>query len=176
MKGFNEILGMFSFLFVLALMVFTLNIAAYKAASDKLEDALAASGLAASLVDIRQYGTDHSIVISDAENAFEKYGETLSVNLGLNEGGHAGSGLIEGDVNIVDFRIYNVRGDTVSEIKVSDAGITDLGVKPLGEMRAPNGQIIELTGIYSEISFLLNHRYGRGIIARKSKLTSIDTV
>ena len=172
----KNVFGLFSLMFVLVLMVSVLKIAAYKAASDRLEDSLAASGLAASLIDIRQYGTDHSIIISDMEDAFAKYRETLEINLGLTNGVASGSSYIEGPVSIDVFRIYNVSGPLVTETAVSDEGVRQISEGVLGEMKAPNGQIVEKTGIYSEISFLLKSSLGKNIRAHKSKLTFVDTV
>ena len=168
-------LGLFVLLFVLVMMIFILNVAAYKAASDKLEDALAASGLAASLIDTKQYGIDHSLIITEPENVYEKYKETLMINLNLKDSFPRNTGIISGPVKVEDFRIYNVRNKVVTEIEVSESGVRNLGSRPLGQMKAPNGQVIELTGIYSEISFPINNRYGKNIFARKSKLTSVNT-
>ena len=170
----KNIFGLFSLMFVLVLMVSVLKIASYKAASDRLEDSLA--GLAASLIDIRQYGTDHSIIISDMEDAFAKYRETLEINLGLTNGASSGSSYIEGPVSIDVFRIYNVSGTGGTETAVSDEGVRQISEGVLGEMKAPNGQIVEKTGIYSERSFLLKSSLGKNIRAHKSKLTFVDTV
>ncbi len=172
----KNVFGLFSLMFVLVLMVSVLNIASYKAVSDRLEDALAASGLAASLIDIRQYGIDHSIIISDMEDAYSKYRETLEINLGLSDGIPVGSSLIEGPVKIEAFRIYNVSGASVTETEVSEMGIRKISEGALGEMKAPNGQLIERTGIYSEISFPLKGSLGKNLRAHKNKLTFVDTV
>ncbi len=171
----KNVFGLFSLLFVLVMMVSVLNISSYKAASDRLEDALASSGLAASLIDIRQYGIDHSIVISDFEDAYSKYKQTLEINLGLSEGRPVGSSYIGGPVSLDVFRIYNVTGNLVTEIEVTDSGALTLGEGELGLMRAPNGQVIEKTGIYSEISFPLKSNFAKNIMAHKSKLTFVDT-
>ena len=171
----QPVFGFFALLFLLVMMSFILNICAYKAISDRLEDALAASGLAACVINIEQYGIDHSIIIDNAEEAYERYKETLDINLNLKNGSPKALSFIEGPVRIENFRVYNVRGGTVTEIVVGESGVISTGNGRLGEFCAPNGQIIENTGIYSEISFPISGRFGRGIMARKSKLTAVDT-
>ncbi len=167
--------GAYALLFILLLMMVVFQTASYKAVSDRLEDALAASGLAASLVDIEQYGIDHSLIISNVRDSYEKYIETLDTNLGIVSGRPA-SGFIDGPVRVEDFRIYNVRSGRVTEILVNESGSRILREGSLGDVRAPNGQVVDATGIYSEVSFPLKRKMGISPVARKSKLTSVNAL
>ncbi|MCR4617223.1 MAG: hypothetical protein K5669_03420 [Lachnospiraceae bacterium] len=183
-SGFAQsVIGLFLILFMIVVIVFVLNVGAYKSLSDKLEDALAESSLAASVIDIERYGTDHSLIISDVAGAYQKYLDTLKINLNLT--GNTPSGeFFGGDITIEDFRIYNCVKDSVTEVCVKDGTVYAKNKGIIGEMRAPNGQVVVNTGIYSEISFPINDKLlviggfrinkpGTALIARKNKLTTV---
>ena len=182
-EGFaDSVYGIFLMAFFLIMPVLVIRIGAYKSLSDRLEDALAASSLAASVIDLERYGTDHTIVISDHTGSYEKYKETLKINLRL-EDGYSDLSFIDGEVMLTDFRIYNKEGDKITEITVGEAGGRVSREGKVGEVKDPAGRIVKDTGIYSEISFPIKKsliRLGNYTsdeewdgLAKKNKLTLV---
>ncbi|MBR1650977.1 MAG: hypothetical protein IJ691_07430 [Lachnospiraceae bacterium] len=182
-EGFaDSVYGIFIMAFFLIMPVLVIRIGAYKSLSDRLEDALAASSLAASIVDLERYGTDHTIVISDFSGSYEKYKKTLNINLKMTDG-YSDLSFIDGEVCLSDFRIYNKEGGEITEIIVTDAGERISRKGKIGEIKDPAGRSVEETGIYSEISFPIKKNLLRigGFsseeewdgIAKKNKLTVV---
>ena len=169
------VLGLFALTFIMAAMVFVIQLCAFRANSDAIEDALAASGLAAALVDVERYGIDHTLLISDPDNSYQKYVEALNVNLAAEGSSFRQKRAIEGPVKIEQFRIYNVEGDKVSEIYMDDSGRWKKKEGKLGIMEAPNGQVIQNTGIYGEIAFDLRGIMGLVFSTKKSKLVDVKS-
>jgi len=175
-SGSSEwVLGLFALTFIMAAMVFVIQLCAFRANSDAIEDALAASGLAAALVDVERYGIDHTLLISDPDNSYRKYVEALNVNLAAEGSSFRQKRAIEGPVRIEQFRIYNVEGDKVSEIYMNDSGNWEVTEGLLGSMEAPNGQIIQNTGVYGEIAFDLRGIMGLVFSTKKSKLVDVKS-
>lgn len=165
--------GLFFVLFLSVLLVAQLQMELFRTSNDYLEDALAASGLASALVDIREYGYSHVIRIPNAEEAYERYRICLRENLGLRDDWEGTNRkLISGKVIIENYTIYNVNGEDVEICRV-DRGREEHGNGKLGETYAPNGQLIQHTGIYSEISYPIRGLFGMEIGARKGKLVDI---
>ncbi len=179
----NSCVGLFIMLFFVVMLIFVIDIAAYKSLSDKMEDALAASGLAACVIDIKRYGKDHSVVIADPGDAFEKYKETLEINMNLLGNIPGADSFIDGPVKIDTFRVYNCEGSKVTEYVYNDEVYVGENVGTLGNVKAPNGQLVTETGVYSEISFPVDKgilMIGGGeydennrLIAKKNKLTFV---
>lgn len=167
--------GLF-FLLMLGILMYTqLQLAEWRAASDYLEDTLAAANLASALIDVEEYGRTHKVIIADASEAYRIYLDAVKDNLGLNEEWEcANRDLIAGPVEIADYIVYNVKGERVDAVRVgADGQKTQIlsGVK--GMMKAPNGVVVEHTGVYSEIRFLVKGFPGMTIQAHKGKLVDI---
>jgi hypothetical protein len=149
------VLGMYALVFVLVMAMTGLQILQYKADSDIAEDAVAASCLAALDVDPYRYGADHRLVINDPAHAREIFTEALKGNMDLTDDmspAHANSSYIAGRVEIKDFRIYNVDGDSVTEYVITETGITEnTGV--YGNVSTPSGAVVSSAGAYAEITF-----------------------
>lgn len=160
---------MYALLFVLVMAMVGLQIMQYKADSDIAEDALAASCLAALDVDPYRYGLDHSLVINDPAHAREVFENALSENMGLGaDMSPAGNGIsyIAGKVDIDDFRIYLVEGDSITEYAVSENGITE-SVGAYGSVKTPSGLSVRSAGAYAKISFDTEGIFGVRIRACK---------
>lgn len=165
--------SLFFLLFLSVLLTAQLQLEQVRASDAYLQDALAASGLACALIDIREYGSTHEVRIADVQGAYGQYCRSLKANLGLDENWEcANRHLISGTVQLEDFTVYNVRGDEVEIHRISH-GREEASKGCLGAVRAPNGQIIEHTGIYSEISYPLKGVLGLTVQARKGKLVDI---
>ncbi len=170
--------GMF-FVLMLSILLYTqLQLAAWHSASADLEDALAASNLAAALIDVREYGRTHRVYIPDAEAAYAIFQDAARDNLQLNEQWESvDQALIAGVVEIADFVVYNVKENHVEAVRVGDSGQAVeswSGIR--GQLRAPNGVTVENTGIYSEICFPVEGFPGMEVQAHKGKLVDIAAV
>lgn len=167
--------GMFFTLLLAILMYTQLQLASWQATSDWMEDALAASNLAAALIDIEEYGISHKVQIPDAEAAYQVYRSAVWDNLSLDENRMSTNrALISGPVEIADFVVYNVVSGKVHATRVNEAGsIAREWDGTLGEETAPNGVLIEHTGIYSEIRFEVASFPGITAQAHKGKLVDI---
>lgn len=165
--------SLFFLLFFSILLVSQLQLEMMRASGTYVEDALAASGLACALIDLREYGSTHVIRIADERTAYESYCRSLRVNLGLDDHWEcANQRLIAGPVTIENYTIYNVSGEEV-EICRLDNGKEERSRGERGKTYAPNGQLIERTGIYGEISYPFKGLFGMTVTARKGKLVEI---
>lgn len=166
--------GMFFVLFLSILLLALLQIKAYCAASLYIEDALAASNLASAIVDIREYGSTHNLLISDVQKAYEKYCMALQGNLQL-DGQWYGTNkaLVSGKVTIEKYIIYNVRNNEVMVHELGQNGMFSVRQETIGSCIAPNGVLVVSTGIYSEISFPVEGIWGVQAMAHKGKLVDI---
>lgn len=179
-KGQAEyVLGMFLILFLMLFGLFEIQIIRYKSASVYMEDALAAGGLAAALIDIQRYGEDHVIRIKDANESYKIYCRTVLQNIGA-ESFETQENVpvrfdICGPLTVEKFYIYNVENDNVEIIEVKEDGSISMGYSRLGEAMAPNGQMIKATGIYSELSFKVKGLFDIYSPARKGKLVEVNT-
>lgn len=169
------VVGMFSVLLLGILMYTQIQLAAWEATADYLEDTLAASNLAAALIDVEEYGKSHKTFIRDVSAAFDIYRDAVRENLQLNESWECDNQtLISGPVEIVDFVIYNVDGNHVEAIRVDgDGQMLEQWSGERGILRAPNGVLVEYTGIYSEIQFQVRGILGICVDAHKGKLVDI---
>ncbi len=165
--------GLFFLLFLAVLLVSQFQLEQVRASDGYLQDALAASGLASALIDIQEYGKTHAVRIADSQAAYEQYCKSLRANLGLDESWEcANRRLISGKVTVEAYMIYNVQDGQVTCCSIEgDRVKTSAGL--LGAVYAPNGQLIEHTGIYSEISYPMKGLFGWTVQARKGKLVDI---
>lgn len=168
------VLGLFMLLFLAILLCMQLQLELYSASAGYLEDALALSNLASAVIDVREYGSTHKVRITDPEQAYDRYCQAVRENLGLNENYEAANyKLISGRVQILSYIIYNAKGQEVSVWERDDSGQIREWQGVLGEVRTPEGQIVEKTGVYSKISYPVEGFLGITVTARKSKLVDI---
>lgn len=167
--------GLFFTLFLGGMLCAVLRMEHYRAVSLYLEDALAASNLASAVVDVREYGISHSILIARPEEAFLIYQRAVRGNLNLNESweGQAGS-LVQGPVSIVRYIVYNVRGGEVTVYDFDEGGHMEQWQDSLGNVTAPNGISVESTSVYSEIAFETEGLLGVTVRAHKGNLADIS--
>lgn len=169
------IMGLF-FLVILMLVMYTcLQMAAWSFTAEYLEDALAASNLASAVIDLEEYGKTRKVCLKDEQGAFEIYRETLRANLGLDEQWECkNKQIISGPVEIVAYILYNVEGQRVEIIRMNGRGeVMERREEPLGYAKAPDGTMVEGTGIYSELQFPVNGILGVSVEAHKGKLVDI---
>jgi hypothetical protein len=168
------VMGLFAMLFAAVIMCAGIQTEIYRSASLCMEDALAASNLAAALIDVEEYGVSNKIIIDEPALKYEIYKSALKENLGLNDEWESqNKNLISGKVSIKRFIIYNVTDEGVVIIEPHDDGSISETSAEAGKVTAPNGVDVEATGIYSEISFPVNGFWGINIQAVKGKLVDV---
>lgn len=166
---------MFFFLMVLVVALFQFRIYTIMIAGAYVEDALAVSNLASALIDIREYGRSHQVRIEDPQEAFRIYREALYCNLALDDEGYsAKEELLEGQVLISEYIVYNVLGDEVG-IAVYDGEGNCLSQENgrAGSVRTPDGTLVEHTAVYSRVAFRVTGLLGHSIDAEKEKTVDI---
>lgn len=167
-------LGLWFMLFLGILLCVLIQLESFRASSQYMEDALAASNLAAAVIDAEEYGISHKLWIRSPYEAYDGYQKAIKANLSLNDLWECeNKELISGPVQIENFTVYNVSG---SEVEVSSFGRNGApaywnGI--LGLETAPNGMKVENTGIYSEISYQIRGVLGTEFTARKGKLVDV---
>ena len=165
--------GLFFLLFFSVVLVSYLQMEMVRSSSAYMEDAIAASGLASALIDVQEYGSTHVLRIPDVKHAYERYCTALKANLGLDENWEChNKRLISGRVTIDNYTVYNVTGESVSYCSY-DGGREHWSEGKKGNVLAPNGQVIERTGVYGEISYSFTGIWGLSVNARKGKLVDV---
>jgi len=166
--------GLFSLLFLAVFLRVLLQLEAFQASSLYLEDALAASNLASAVVDVKEYGYSHKILLKDPEEAYERYKWAVKGNLNLSDSWEGQSGsVVQGPVRIMNYTVYNVSGDEVTVYHYDENGLMTSWVEILGSSAAPNGVVIESTSVYSEIAFVVKGFLGVEVQAYKGNLADI---
>ena len=95
-------------------------------------------------------------------------------NLGLNDQWEGSNqALISGIVTVETYIIYNVQRNNVTVHEVDSTGRLYSWQGLRGAVTAPNGQVVEYTGVYSEISFPVKGSFGMEVRAHKGKLVDI---
>lgn len=166
--------GMFLVLFLAIVLCANLQMESFQASSSYLEDALAAANLASAVIDLEEYGISHTLKITDPLGAYRLYCQAVKGNLGLNDQWEGSNqALISGIVTVETYIIYNVQRNNVTVHEVDSTGRLYSWQGLRGAVTAPNGQVVEYTGVYSEISFPVKGSFGMEVRARKGKLVDI---
>lgn len=168
------VLGLFLILFLAILLCMQLQVALYRESAMYMEDALALSNLASAVIDIEEYGITQKVLITDPEQAYERYCHALRENLGLDNHFMAQNRrMISGQVEIQNYTIYNVTSDLVEIWQRDRDGTVSVWSGNVGNVHAPNGQLIEETGVYSEIAYPVEGFLGTHVMAHKGKLVDV---
>lgn len=166
--------GLFFLLFMTILLCAYLQMDGYRMTSLYLEDALAASNLASAVIDIQEYGISQTVWISDPTEAYGLYMRALRANLNLDDNWEcANKSLISGPVTVEEYTIYNVKNDRIAIWHMGENGQSWEEEDMAGEVYAPDGSLVEATGVYSRISFEVEGFLGVTVTARKGKLADI---
>lgn len=161
---------------ILVLMLMTqLQLKQYRVIRGFVEDALVSSNLASAVADIQEYGIQHHLVIKDPDRAYEMYQEALKINLRLNNSWeYPDKSVITGPVEVLEYIVYNVRGNDVEVFSYTGGGSSSYQAPGgLGSVASPNGILIESTSVYSRIGFPVEGVFGIHIDAQKEKLVDI---
>ena len=166
-------IGLWYLLFFSVLLMVCLQIEGYRASSVYMEDALALSNLAAAVVDIEEYGKTGQVVIGNVYEAKERYERALKANLGLNASWEcANKAMISGPVRVDRFIVYNVTEEETVSYVFDESGNLHISAGT-GRVTAPNGVLVEATGVYSEISYEIEGLFHTVVSAHKGKLVDV---
>ena len=174
-KGQIEIvLPVYFLMIVIILIACTLQVDQFNATSTYVEDALAASNLASGVINIKEYGLTHQVVIAEADQAFQIYQRALKANMQLDDQWESNNKLaISGKVEVLDYIIYNVWDQDVEIIAFGQNPYRTVVTGGLGTIAAPNGKIIKYTSVYSKITFPVDAIFGIRATAVKDELIDI---
>lgn len=166
--------GMFWCMMVLIAVLFQIKLLQYQAAGTFVEDSLAASNLASAVIDVKEYGRTHNIVVESPESAFYRYKEALIYNLELDANlCSTNSEVLYGKVDILSYQVFNVLGDTVWRYRFEESGrLIDVVEMELTGAYLPDGNRLETTSVYSKIGFCVTGLNGEEIYGTKEK--SVD--
>lgn len=177
-RGYMEYsLSIMLVLITVILILFGYRISVIRHTKNVVEDALAASNLAAAVVDLTKFSETNELVISDCTGAYDKFQKALKENLHLTEDFKAdNSMLISGIVTIHSFTIYNIVGNDITETSVDAYGnqSTRLYSGSKGHMHTPDGKTITSPTIYSKIGFAIKGYWGQEYYVNKEN--SVDIV
>ena len=166
--------GLWFLLFLGILLCAALQMDIYRSSSQYLEDALAASNLAAAVVDVEEYGISNEIRIDDPVKAYQRYLTAVKGNLNLDDAWECPNrSIAAGPIRIVNFTVYNVGEEEVEIYHFDETGLMTFQRGNRGYVTAPDGSAVEATGIYSEISYLTKGLFGLEVEANKGKLADI---
>lgn len=175
-KGQFEVpMSMFAIILIILLMFQFVQSVRFHVVRSSIEDGLAASNLAAALIDLEEYGISHKIVIKEPTESYAIFKTALQANMHL-DGDYRpyNQAIFEDAVNIESFIIYNVNENDIEVITQNeDTYQVQMYENSLGTLQAPNGIVIESTSIYSEITFQVQVIYDIYVEARGSKLIDI---
>lgn len=168
--------SIFYVLILLCVLMAGVQLAVFKGTSSYVEDALAASNLASAVIDIQEYGKTHSLTIKEPSQAFQLYQKAIKSNLNLNNAWESPRQTISGQIKIESYIIYNVTGTHIDMYSFGPGGsYHSFLTNGLGSVKAPNGQTIASTSVYSKISFPVDGIMGIHINASKEKLVDVVT-
>ena len=169
----GSIVSLYYVVFFVIIIDVVMQLYTFRALSTYTEDALAASNLSSAVIDIKEYGTTHNIVIENSDKAYDIFKKALKANMELDES-MTGSAMA-GSVEIVDFIIYNVKGTDIEVCSYGQNRYDQTIPGGLGNVEAPNGVKIVSTSIYSRVTFPVDGIMGIHVTAVKDKLVDVVT-
>lgn len=137
-----------------------------------LEDCLTQANLAAILIDPYHYGSTGELVFEDAESTKAIFLDFLERGLG-SEVSRQKLGITK-DVEVLDFRIYEVISDSVMELSFdSDNHCMQKWFDKETEVVAPDGTMIQNSSVYAKIAVPIEFLFGVEITAIKEHCVDI---
>lgn len=160
---------------VLLVVLFQVKLLRYRTIGTYVEDSLVNAELASAVVDIKEYGRTHRILVESPAAAFEKFKVALCYNLGLNEDLESmGEEGLLGKVEILTYQIFHVNGDLVTVYFFQEDGtLLRTESMVLAQAYLPDGNKVETTSIYSKVGFYVAGLGGNRIYATKEKAVDI---
>lgn len=159
-----EVTIIFMLMMIMILIIYCVSLGQVKAESEMVNDDIAASELAAfKNIDNDVLGKSNNlneIIITNYQETFDTFQSYLKENLNINDEfmPNSKANFIKSKVQIVDFRIYNVRGNDVEVITYNNGSFTidDTNKNKKGTIKTPKGYTVDYTTIYAKIGFDIN--------------------
>lgn len=140
--------------------------------SQFLEDCLMQANLSALIVDPYHYGSAGELVFTNLEEVKERFEHALNKGLG-SEDTRQKLGLA-GEVQLVDFRIYEVTNQEISEFKYdSNDNCSTVRYDRGQTVKAPDGTYIRNSAIYARIAVPAKFMFGVEVTAIKEHCVDI---
>lgn len=147
----NYIIPMMFIVIVVLLITYIFKLQGIRQGANKVDTCLTAANLAAATVDLNKYGEDKIIENTDFEKSFNDFKLCLKKNLNLNDNfSFKDETVFKGKVEIVDFRIYNIKKSTIQMVEITEKG--NKIIKEFAkDVKTPDGVKIVTTTVYSKI-------------------------
>ncbi len=147
----SELVICFFFLIVIILCLsFTLKSKMISLTKNNLDDGLSLSTLAAVIIDLEEYASNGNVILK--EDSYDIFIETLKTNLKLDVNLDSINPIYYKSVNVKKFIIYNVVGNDVIRVTYDNGACKkEFFQNEKENLLAENGEIINVTSIYTEI-------------------------
>lgn len=166
---------MFFMLIMILVFSYQIYLSEIIQAGRNVEDALAASELAAAVIDIKEFGRTGNVMFSEKEAVYASFLYHLRNNLQMDgEGRSKLSVLAAGPITVEDFRIYEVKGDVITEYQFDQSGrLIQKRDWTNEKVSTPNGTEIINTSLYGRCRFFVKGMNDTVIMGEKEKTVDI---
>lgn len=176
-KGMVEYsFSLYLLMLIIIMLLYVFRVELLSVVRRQSEDSLVSANLAAAVIDLKIYDEENNAVISDAEAAYEHYMKALRENLELGEDMMPENNyLIKSGVTVECFEIYNVFGNDVEKLSLTDGAVSSRFVfrGGRGTVQTPNGKTTEYTTVYSRIGFEVEGLFGQTFYVTKDNCVDI---
>lgn len=161
---FNPVMYMCLILFVITLLIISFEYRRVCWLSDRMTDSMTDALLAAAVLDteeLRSYYNGLEAQIFHPEAKLKIFREILQEELGLDDAMYVkenGVPVLTGRITVEDFVIYSVSETdiTVYDFDKNGKYTTNLQEGAAGILKAKNGEVVEDTALFAEISFTID--------------------
>lgn len=133
---------------------------------NRVDDGLKGAVLSGATADLKAYGLNHDIVVTDTDGSYARFLDCFKTNLGLADDFSAPqSSVISSNITIDEYTIYNVRGNDIEIVSYSSNGVKSVQTGTVGSVETPNHVKVTTSTIYSAITFSVH-----GLVSKTSFL------
>ena len=137
-----------------------------------LEDCLTQANLSALFIDPYHYGSTGELVFENVNDTRTIFTDTLEAGLGSKENRERLG--INGEVSVVDFRVYEVTSSGISEFTFDENGSYQMRqFEEELEVKAPDGTVIQSSALYAQIKIPVEFVHGMQMTATKEHCVDI---
>lgn len=158
------------------MIIFNYKINEIEQCNNYIENNLMASVLAAATVDLNVLGSEDRVVNTDFDKSYNDFIYSLKDNLSLDSNFNVTKkSLIENEINIDSFMIYNVNGSDIEICSKENGGsVTKVTIiNGLGTTKTPDGCEVVTTTMYAKISFDIRGLQGKMYNVSKEKSVKV---
>lgn len=158
-EGVIEVfVGMFIISITLIMISANSNLKSIKSINNFVSNGLISSNLASDIIDLDEFGKSRTIKISDPNKSFSLFEKTLRENLKLDDKNE--NKLIDNNINIDNFTIYNVKGNDIEVIQMKPIYSKYIVSGGVNKTYSPDGVLISSTSVYSKVSYKVKNMIG----------------